>query len=265
MTPFLEPETLVRACRGRWADVRVVASTGSTNADLADAARAGAAPGTVLISAHQSAGRGRLARRWEAPPDTSVACSVLVAPRRSVAEWGWLPLIVGMAVVDGVRGASGLDAGLKWPNDVLVGGRKLCGILCETVPTVDGPRAVLGFGVNVALTAAELPVPTATSIRLAGSTASATEVTTASLTALADLLARWDAGEDLTDAYRAVSVTIGRDVSAQIGDRVWCGRATGIDPSGALRLATASGERIVVAGDVTHLRPTPPAGAAPPA
>ncbi|WP_300079869.1 biotin--[acetyl-CoA-carboxylase] ligase [Propioniciclava sp.] len=255
MNAFLDADALHIACRGGlWGDVQVVDSTGSTNADLADAARAGAPAGVVLVSGHQSAGRGRLTRRWEAPPNTSVAVSVLVAPARPVADWGWLPLVVGMAVVDGVRAASGLEAGLKWPNDVLVDGRKLCGILCETVLTDAGPRAVLGFGINVSLAEEDLPVPTATSVRLAGSGASATEITAASLAALENLFGRWEAGDDLTADYRAKSVTLGKDVSAAVGDTVWEGRALDIDATGALKLATASGPRTVVAGDVTHLR-----------
>ncbi len=141
---FIEADALaVAVAGGLWQHVDVVASTGSTNADLARQSREGAPAGRVLVSGHQSAGRGRLARRWEAPPDTSVACSVLVAPRRPMPEWGWLPLLVGMAVADGVRAATGLDARLKWPNDVLVNERKLCGILCESVGDLDHPRAVL--------------------------------------------------------------------------------------------------------------------------
>lgn len=137
-----------------------------------------------------------------------------------------------MAVVDGVRAASGLEAGLKWPNDVLVDGRKLCGILCETVLTDAGPRAVLGYGINVSLAEEDLPVPTATSVRLAGSGASATEITAASLAALEDLFGRWEAGDDLIADYRAKSVTIGREVSALVGTpsgRV--GRSTSTRPA----------------------------------
>ena len=182
---FIEADALaVAVAGGLWQHVDVVASTGSTNADLARQSREGAPTGRVLVSGHQSAGRGRLARRWEAPPDTSVACSVLVAPRRPMPEWGWLPLLVGMAVADGVRAATGLDARLKWPNDVLVNERKLCGILCESVGDLDHPRAVLGFGLNVALRADQLPVPTATSTRLEGSDAGATTIVAAVLRSL---------------------------------------------------------------------------------
>lgn len=255
MNAQLDVEALRLACRGGlWRDIEVVASTGSTNADLADAARAGDEPGRVLLADHQSAGRGRLARTWEAPPGTSVACSVLVAPRRSMAEWGWLSLLVGMAVVDGVRAATGVQVGLKWPNDVLIHDRKLCGILCESVPTDAGARAVLGFGLNTELRADQLPVPTATSLRLEGSDAAPSAVLAAVLQALETWYTRWDAGADLRASYRQRCTTIGEDVVVQIGDERVVGTATGVDASGGLVVTTELGERAFVAGDVTHVR-----------
>lgn len=258
---FLDVSALRAALAGGpWGPIDHVPSTGSTNADLAEVARAGSASGRVLASSHQSRGRGRLARTWEAPPDTSLACSVLVEPRRPTADWGWLPLIVGIAVVDGLGDAAGLSAELKWPNDVLVGGRKICGILCETVvpPTAEGAggrlQAVLGFGVNVALTADRLPVPTATSVRLEGSDATATEVLAAVLRSLGDLIARWDAGASLAGEYADRCGTIGREVVVHLGQDRIAGLASGVRPDGALLVDTPSGRRPFVAGDVTHLR-----------
>lgn len=263
MSAFLDESALSLAVvGGLWQHLEVVPTTGSTNADLAVVARDGVPVGRVLVSGHQSTGRGRLARRWEAPPDTSVACSVLVAPRRPMAEWGWLPLLVGMAVTDGVRAATGLEASIKWPNDVLVGERKLCGILCESVGDADQPRAVLGFGLNVALRADQLPVPTATSTRLEGSDADATAITAAVLRSLETWFTRWDAapliddGSSLADEYRRRCGTIGRAVCVRrsAGEPV-TGRALGVDAGGGLVVDTPSGERTFVAGDVEHLRP----------
>ena len=265
MPAFLDIAVLGAALAGGpWGPLDHVPTTGSTNADLATAARAGVAPGRVLVSSHQTMGRGRLARTWEAPPDTSLACSVLVEPRRPTADWGWLPLLVGVAVVDGVREATGLQAGLKWPNDVLIGGKKVCGILCEavTAPLAVGPgvdaddrlRVVLGFGLNVALTAEQLPVPTATSIRLEGSDATATGVLVAVLASLGDRFARWDAGASLNDAYAERCTTLGRDVVVHLGHERITGRASGVRADGALLVATTAGESAFVAGDVTHLR-----------
>ncbi len=151
-----------------WQQISLVAETGSTNADLAEAARRGEPGGTVLITDYQSAGRGRLGRTWTAPPGTSIAMSVLLRPVGvDPQRWTWLPLLAGLAVTEAVRRAAGLDAVLKWPNDVLLGERKLCGILAERVETSTGPACVIGMGINVALTEADLPVPTATSLALA--------------------------------------------------------------------------------------------------
>lgn len=256
MTDFLDARALRSSMLGGlWREVEVVASTGSTNADLADAARAGRPPGAVLATGDQRAGRGRLARRWGAPADTSFACSVLVAPRRTMEDWGMLPLLVGMAVTDGVRAAAGLDAGLKWPNDVLVGDKKLCGILCESVIDIDPPCAVLGFGLNVALTVEQLPVPTATSVRLEGSDASATSILAASLIALERWFVLWDGGGDLIAAYRERCGTLGRDVTVHLaGAADVTGRAVDVDAGGGIVVATPAGRRTFVAGDVEHLR-----------
>lgn len=257
MSAFLDADALrVAVTGGLWSSVDVVATTGSTNADLVRLSREGAPPGRVLASGHQSAGRGRMARRWEAPPGTSIACSVLVAPRRPMAEWGWLPLLVGMAVTDGVRAATGLDARLKWPNDVLVNDRKLCGILCESAGDPDAPRAVLGFGLNIALRADQLPVPTATSTRLEGSDASATTILAAVLRSLETWFTAWDGGGDVLDAYRRRCDTIGRDVVVRVaGGSPVTGRAVGVDAGGGIVVDTGARERTFVAGDVEHLRP----------
>lgn len=254
---FLDGAALTLAVTGGLFDrVDTVASTGSTNADLARAAREGAPPGLVLLAAHQSTGRGRLARHWQAPPDTSIACSVLLAPRRPVADWGWLPLLVGLAVTDGVRAATGLDVTLKWPNDVLVGERKLCGILCEAVGDANPPLAVLGWGLNVALTPEQLPVPTATSTRIEGSDAHATDIAAAILRALETHVTRWDAGASLTQEYRERCGTIGREVVVRLSSGAAVrGVATGVDADGGLMVRTDTGERTFVAGDVEHLRP----------
>ena len=232
--------------------VDCVASTGSTNADLADRARAGARSGTVLVSDHQSAGRGRFDRRWEAPPGSSVAISVLLRPGDvPVSRWLWLPLITGVAVAQGLRAASGVDAQVKWPNDVLIDGRKVCGILSERVDDA----AVIGMGINTTLTRDELPVPSATSLALEGSQASATEVVLAVLTALEEGYRRWLDGADLRHWFAGHCATVGRQVrvlqSSQVGIE---GLATGVDEWGRLVVRTPLGERVFAAGDVFHLR-----------
>lgn len=242
---------------GVWTQVTTLATTGSTNADLAAAARAGAESGTVLVSSHQSAGRGRFTRVWEAPPGTSLAISVLLRPPPAVAarRWLWLPLVAGLAVADGLRASTGVAAELKWPNDVLADGRKLCGILAERVDSVHGPAAVIGMGVNTTLSADQLPVPTATSVVLAGGTADDAALAEAVLAALGGWYTRWLAAEDLRGEYAARCTSVGRRVRVQLSpDDVVEGLATGVDADGCLLVSVAGGERAFAAGDVVHLR-----------
>ncbi|MCD9155339.1 biotin--[acetyl-CoA-carboxylase] ligase [Aeromicrobium duanguangcaii] len=237
--------------------VHVTQETASTNADLASAARDGAPEWSVHTTDHQAAGRGRLDRTFTMPPLTGIAVSVLVRPVEvPPARWPWLPLVTGLAVVDAVREV-GVDAALKWPNDVLIDDRrKLCGILVERVETSQGPAAVIGVGLNVALTAEDLPVETATSLWLEGATTvDRAELLGVLLSALRTRLEQWRdpaRQDELARAYADVCSTIGRQVRIQRPDGSdVVGEATGIDESG----------RIVVdgiawsAGDVTHLRP----------
>jgi BirA family biotin operon repressor/biotin-[acetyl-CoA-carboxylase] ligase len=242
---------------GVWTEVSTVASTGSTNADLAAAARAGAASGAVLVSDHQSAGRGRFARVWEAPPGASVAISVLVRPPAGVParRWLWLPLLAGLAVADGVRTACGIAAELKWPNDVLVDGRKLCGILSERVDAGPAPAAVIGMGINTTLAEADLPVPTATSLALAGAEVDPTSVVEAVVGSLGEWYTRWLAGDDLRAEYAARCSSVGRLVRVQLTASEFVeGEATGVDDDGRLLVTVAGHPRAFSAGDVVHLR-----------
>jgi BirA family biotin operon repressor/biotin-[acetyl-CoA-carboxylase] ligase len=148
-----------------WRDVEYHATIGSTNARAAMVGE----PWRVVVADHQSQGRGRLARSWEAPPGTSVAVSATVPlPPEGAA---WLPLLAGLSVAEAVTAATGLDAHLKWPNDVLLpgdGDRKVCGVLCEVVTGVGPAVVVVGAGVNVDQSRDQLPVDTATSLVLAG-------------------------------------------------------------------------------------------------
>jgi BirA family biotin operon repressor/biotin-[acetyl-CoA-carboxylase] ligase len=142
-----------------WRTVRVVGSIGSTNASLADAARAGAAEAALLVAEHQHAGRGRMGRSWQAPARSALTFSVLVRPQVPVADWPWLPLLTGVAVAEAIRRGAGVQAMVKWPNDVLVEDRKLAGVLLERVETPIGPAAVLGIGLNVSAQREELRCP----------------------------------------------------------------------------------------------------------
>ncbi len=261
----LEVDTLraevVRA-DGLWQQLDVVDETGSTNADLAERFRGGeASGGSVLIADFQSAGRGRQGRTWTAPPGTSIAMSVLVTPHGvPESRWTWLPLIAGLAVADGLRALAGLQAVLKWPNDVLVDERKICGVLAERLAGPAGGACVLGMGVNVHLTADQLPVPTATSLTLINPEAGTVrnQLISTVLALLELWLGRWEAGADdamLHDAYTDRCATLGRRVELRLAaGRVATGVATAIDDDGRLVLSTEQGPESFSAGDVIHLR-----------
>ena len=243
-----------------WRRLDVVETTGSTNADLLARHGAGEAiNGAVLIAEHQSAGRGRNGRSWSTPPRSQIALSVGIdASAVPTATWGWVPLLTGVAVVDAVRATTGLDAKLKWPNDVLVGEGKLAGILAEVA--APDPLIVVGLGLNVTLTADEAPDPRATSLLMLGSTMlDRSALLGAVLAELSARIDRWRSagGPDplLVEDYRRRSSTLGTRVRATLpGDREITGIATDLDESGQLSIDTGTQTVTVSAGDVTHLR-----------
>jgi BirA family transcriptional regulator, biotin operon repressor / biotin---[acetyl-CoA-carboxylase] ligase len=239
--------------------VTVLDEVGSTNVALVAEARDGASRG-VLTTEFQSAGRGRLDRVWTAPPRSGLAVSVLLSPPVAARRWSWLPLVTGLAVVDALATAelpAGVEVGLKWPNDVLIGGAKVAGILAERV---DERRVVVGMGLNVSLRAADLPVPTATSVLVAGGRMlDRTALLAAYLAALSTQCRQWWYEPDDTavqDRYRRVSTTIGQSVDVALPDgSSRAGTAVDVDAAGALVVDTGSaGLLVVAAGDVRHVR-----------
>lgn len=233
-----------------WLPTEVHESVGSTNAELARDPR----PWRVVTAEEQRTGRGRLDRAWSTTPGTSIAASVLV-PRPRTAPPGWVPLVVGLALRDALTTTSGVEIVLKWPNDLLVpsdGGRKVAGILCELTPA----GVVVGTGVNIDQDRTDLPVDTATSLRLAGAPGVERErVLTAYLVRLAVLLRALD--DDpyaVRAAYEAACTTLGREVVVHLTGSQLRGVATGIDADGRLCLRTDTGPCAVAAGDVVHVR-----------
>jgi len=231
--------------------VQWVDETGSTNADLLAAARAGAPAGTALAADHQTAGRGRLGRRWQAPPGSSLLVSLLFHADGPEGLHRFTQA-VGLAAVDACRAVARVEATLKWPNDVLVGPRKLAGILAETAPISRGIAVVVGIGMNVTWPRA-IPddlAETMTALNLErGEAVDREAVLAAMLTAL-------DATDwaVLHDDYRAALSTLGRHVRVeQVGDVVE-GVAVDVRPDGRLVVHTPSGEREITTGDVVHLR-----------
>ncbi|TRW80499.1 biotin--[acetyl-CoA-carboxylase] ligase [Mycolicibacterium sp. 018/SC-01/001] len=237
-----------------WRRVDVVEETGSTNADLVGRAAGGEdIAGAVLLAEHQSAGRGRHGRRWSAPPRSQISMSVGVDTTGVPPDrWGWLPLLTGLAVAETVQ-SHGVDATVKWPNDVLVGTQKLAGILAE----VAAPVVVVGVGLNVGFDANDAPDPNAVSLAMLGHDVDRTELAVGLLGALSERIAQWRAADAaLPDDYRRVSSTIGTRVRALLpGDDQITGIAAAVDDGGRLIIDRNGTTVTVSAGDITHLRP----------
>jgi BirA family biotin operon repressor/biotin-[acetyl-CoA-carboxylase] ligase len=255
-------------------DLMVRESSPSTNAELADRARGATLPTfTTVITTDQTAGRGRLGRTWVAPAGSALAVSVLVVPRTPsgalpLDRFGWLPIAAGVAMTDTVAGAlPDASTGFKWPNDVLVNGRKVSGVLAELLPEQGG--VVIGAGINLGMTVEQLPIDTATSLAIEGAEADSID----SDTILAGYLERL---RELVDAYLAADgdaeasglaglarsrcITLGRAVQVELpdGSRI-DGTATSLDADGRLIVRRADGsDETVAAGDVTHARMVPP-------
>jgi BirA family transcriptional regulator, biotin operon repressor / biotin---[acetyl-CoA-carboxylase] ligase len=256
-------EALLTPCRP-WRSVDGYETVDSTNLEAARRPE----PWRVVVADHQSAGRGRMTRHWEAPAGASVAVSVVVP--MAGADRGWLPLLTGMAMADALQRVAGVPARLKWPNDVLVDGGKICGVLCEMVTPLEAAgddkavghdkAVVAGAGANVDQRREELPVDTATSLRLCGVTDVRREdLILAHLDGVAELHAAWVSGgaamQELRRRYRALCVTIGQDVRVhQPSGAVARGRAVAVDDSGRLVLDGPAGRQAHAAGDVVHVR-----------
>ncbi|QBJ98559.1 biotin--[acetyl-CoA-carboxylase] ligase [Rhodococcus sp. ABRD24] len=267
--PPLDPDALRRALvrdgsdpDAFWSRLDVVAETGSTNADLLARMQGPDFDRSVLIAEFQTGGRGRHARSWVSTPRALVTVSVVLGmPGLSLTDIGWVPLLSGIAVVDALRRVAEVDAELKWPNDVLIDGRKVAGILAEVAATSPVPTVVVGIGLNVSLTEDELPVPTATSLALENAAITDRDILVRAV--LRELAVRWQqwhsaewSVDDLAAAYRERCGTLGRRVRAELpGDRELVGIATDVDTEGRI-VIKAEGEPPVAvsAGDITHLR-----------
>jgi BirA family transcriptional regulator, biotin operon repressor / biotin---[acetyl-CoA-carboxylase] ligase len=254
-----------------WRQISVAERTGSTSADLVAQAREGAPEGLVLVAEEQVAGRGRMGRAWVSPPRAALTFSVLLRPDGvPPARLGWLPLLAGVATAGALHQVSGLDARLKWPNDVLVGPGKLAGILAEA----SGGAVVVGIGLNVSTAQDELPGPgpsapgpgalAATSLLLEGAASLDRDLL---LRWVLDELERWylawrsaaspgdPAGSGLRSEYLRLCSTIGREVRVELpAGQVIEGTAADVDADGRLVVSGPGGRAAVGAGDVRHVR-----------
>lgn len=253
VVPLLRTRMLGRECR-------YVPETGSTNRDMADLAQSGAAEGLVLAAGSQTAGRGRMTRAWFSPPEVNLYFSMLLRPSVEPGRAASLPLVAGLAVAKALEGlAAGLKPQIKWPNDILCGGKKICGILCEMQAETDRVRHIIpGIGVNVNLTRGLLPEELrnrATSLRIeTGRGFSRAAVLAAILNSFEPLYDCWRAEGlgPLLPEIRLRDALFGRVITLNQGVGDVTGKADGIQPDGALRLATAQGVISIYSGEA-HL------------
>jgi BirA family biotin operon repressor/biotin-[acetyl-CoA-carboxylase] ligase len=256
----------------RFADVRRFESIDSTNRYLLEEARAGAPEGVVAVADHQSAGRGRLGRSWEAPAGANLLLSVLLRPTVGLGDRHLATTAVALAAVDAIGVVDpkvSRDVSIKWPNDLMESsGRKLAGVLAESdiATAADGlpPPVVVGIGINVNWPAVDADLPPelvglAVSLRqMVGVPVDKEVLLSALLTALEPRAADLDsvAGRArLTEDMASRCSTIGTRVRVDLPDGSFEGTATGISPDGHLVVATGEATRTVVAGDVVHVRP----------
>lgn len=275
----LDMDRIREALSDDFAVIDFTESTGSTNTDLMQADKV--ADGTVLLADEQVAGKGRLGRQWVSPAGSQLIFSVLIL-LDSLEHLGTLPLAAGLAVTDSVEGSV-----LKWPNDVHIDGKKLCGILAEAGPVGEAfksapktevskaevnkaeinkaevapktqaanppsARVVVGMGVNVTLTREELPIEAATSLALEGLDTDRTELAITVLKNLRRRITQWEQQDpQLMADYRKVCSSIGQEVrlEAPTGDVI--GTVEGVADDGRINV----GGEYYSAGDVIHLRP----------
>jgi BirA family biotin operon repressor/biotin-[acetyl-CoA-carboxylase] ligase len=233
----------------------------STNTEAARQAALGAPEGLCVVAREQTAGRGRRERGWASPKDAGLYVSVVLRPTLAVRLWPLVTLAAALAVRDALDAACGFEADIKWPNDLLAGGRKLCGILAETAEGARGRAVVLGVGIN--LMRGSFPEElndAATSVEEQTGRAPDAESLLAALTrALAARYETLHADSGLEEILRAwernSSYAHGRRVRVALAEESFEGITRGLDPDGALRVETGEGTiRIVRAGDVTSVR-----------
>lgn len=270
---------LAAGAGARFADVRWVAVTGSTNADAMELARQGEREGIVLVADHQTAGRGRAGRTWTAPPGAGLLLSVLLRPPAAVMDLS--TMVVAVAAAEAVEAVAGFAPRLKWPNDLVWPGdgsapdRKLAGILAEAdwpagsavsagwKPPADHEKAVVivGIGLNVAWPddlPDELAEIAVAMNHITNTPVDREDLLIALLTALAPRYAALVAGDraSLLADWRTRSATLGRQVRIDLGTDDVEGTAVDVTDQGHLVVETLEGERRTLAvGDVVHLRP----------
>ncbi|MDP8937337.1 MAG: biotin--[acetyl-CoA-carboxylase] ligase [Actinomycetota bacterium] len=246
---MLNPGARLALAGTRFTDVRHMATVESTNGAVAALARQGAPEGVVVVADHQTAGRGRRGRTWDAPAGSSLLVSVLLRPPAADAHLAGMA--TALAAVQACAEVAGVAVALKWPNDLVLGDRKLGGILGEVVTAGDRAAVVVGLGLNVDWDA-PLP-PGAIDLRSAtGAVVDRAKLLVALLRALEERC-RQPAARILTE-YRSRCVTLGRPVRVELGRLAVSGTATAVDEQGRLVVDAGRERRVIAAGEVIHLR-----------
>jgi BirA family transcriptional regulator, biotin operon repressor / biotin---[acetyl-CoA-carboxylase] ligase len=233
----------------------------STNNEVTRLALEGAEEGLAIVADEQTAGRGRLQRTWSSPKGAGLYFSILLRPTLAADRWPLITFVAALATSDALREAADVQTDIKWPNDLLAGERKICGILAEAIETSMVRAVVVGIGIN--LTNDAFPrelVTVATSVaHESGRQPERESILAALLRALArwySLLLEHEGAEKIVAAWSSrSSYASGKLVQVTNGDEVWRGVTRGVENDGALRLETIQGIQLIRAGDVTSLRP----------
>ena len=237
-------------------------SIDSTNLEALRQAKAGAPEGLCIVARTQTRGRGRLDRTWQSPPGAGLYMSLLLRPTFAMTAWPLITLMAALAVYESLMKTCDLRADIKWPNDLCVNDRKLCGILAETVETALGPAAVVGIGINLSSEIVPLVQSEATSIESETGRKPDGDVILNEL--LSSIAERYDLLHSTAGCEHIIrewcehsSFAMGRRVRVTLSDEAFEGTTRGLESDGALRVETAGGKmKIVRAGDVTAVRST---------
>jgi len=237
-------------------------SIDSTNLEALRQAKAGAPEGVCIVAREQAKGRGRLDRSWQSPPDAGLYLSLILRPQFPMNTWPLITLMTALAVYESLMKTCELRADIKWPNDLCVNDRKLCGILAETVETALGPAAVVGIGINLSSEIVPLVQSEATSIESETGRKPDGEVILNEL--LNSIAERYDLLHSTAGCEHIIrewcehsSFAMGRRVRVSLSDEAFEGTTRGLESDGALRVETAGGKmKVVRAGDVTAVRST---------
>lgn len=230
------------------ADIYLFDAIDSTNSHAHKLAKEGAKEGTVVLSESQSKGKGRLGRSWFSPSGVNIYLSVILRPQMPSSKITLLTFAAAIAVAKAIRDIAGLDADIKWPNDILIKGKKVAGILSEMDAKSDAVRfVVIGIGINVNLDIKDIPselIDKATSIKIE------TNITIDRMNLICRVLENLEEWynifernrvNDIIDEWKRLAITIGRDVKVQSGNSFIEGRAVDIDENGALLIKDSDG------------------------